>query len=60
MTRGEMGVFISPRAGASHSSLPGGARGARWSRGLEQVLLNHASDATYSGAGNRIVSVGTA
>ena len=33
---------------------------ARWSSGVERILLNHASDATYSRAGNRIVSVGTA
>ena len=31
-----------------------------WSSGLERMLPNHASDATYSVADNRIVSVGTA
>jgi hypothetical protein len=31
-----------------------------WSSGLERRLLNHASDATYSLAGNRIASLGTA
>jgi hypothetical protein len=33
---------------------------ARWSSGQERILLNHASAAPYSRAGNRIVSVGTA
>jgi hypothetical protein len=43
-----------------HSGLPGCMRSARWSSGLERILLNLASDATYFWAGNRIVSVGTA
>jgi len=43
-----------------HSCLRGIARVARWSGGLKRMLPNHASDATYSRAGNRIVSVGTA
>ncbi len=43
-----------------HSCLSGSARGTRWSSGWEQILLNHASDATYPRAGNRIVGPGDA
>ena len=60
------GVFQTDRRRAApyrpppHSGLPGRVSGARGFRGLERRLLTHASDATNSRAGTRIVSVGTA
>ena len=59
------GVFQTDRRRAApyrpppHAAACPALRAApQWSSGLERRLLHHASDATYSRAGNRIVSMG--